>query len=166
MSYANSSVFGANFTSNGLPSSQTLRTRSAYSLVQDGTDKPTLNFEAHAPAHKETSIRIARGATRQMLFIASGERLDPTLHQREHTYSVEIKHEANGKVSVICGDTPFICSIAFERTGDRYSLAPNKRKNLLAMERTGGVWVLKFVGRNYRLEICPGDTLVVTHKAG
>ncbi|MDR3616600.1 MAG: hypothetical protein P4L53_23775 [Candidatus Obscuribacterales bacterium] len=157
MSYGISSMFGAAFAHN------TLR-------------EPALNFEAHAPAHQETSIRIARGATRQMLFIGSGERLNSAIHAREVTCSLEFTHQADGKVSVICRDTPFIYSIAFESAGDRYnsfrsyttynSLTANKRQNLLATQRTGGVWVLQFVGRNYRLDICPGETLVVTHKAG
>jgi hypothetical protein len=128
------------------------------------------------PVCTETSIRIARGATRQMLFIGTGERLNSAIHTREPVCSVEITHSADGKVSVTCRDVPFNCAVEFERGGDRWngfrsyttytSIAANKKVNLLASQRSGGVWSLKFVGRHYRLVIRPGETLNVTHKAG
>ena len=137
------------------------------------------DFDANAdavPVSTETSIRIARGVTKQMLFIGTGERLNSTIHAREPICSVEITHSADGKVSVTSRDVPFICSIEFERAADRWngfrsyttyaSIAANKKVNLLASQRSGGVWMLKFVGRRYRLEIRPGETLVVTHKVG
>jgi hypothetical protein len=112
--------------------------------------------------HVETSIRIARGATRQMLLTASGERLNPTTHTREPVCSVEITNQTDGKVSVVCRDTPFPCVLAYGSTYN--SIAANKRVKLRANQRNGGAWVLNV--RHYRLEITPGETLVVTHKGG
>jgi len=144
-------------------------------------DEISLAFEPHYDAVQqvsaEKSIRIARGATRQILLIGTGECLNAAIHKHERIYSMEIIHSVHGKVSVICHNLPFPCSLEFQRSGSSWNgyyrsyttsadIAANIKVNLRASQRSGSVWVLSLGLGHYLLEIRPGKTLVVTHKVG